>query len=176
MNTGFVQIYTGDGKGKTTAAIGLAVRAVGAGLKVVFIQFLKSGKSSEFKVLSGFSDRFKSFHFAKIEKFMKDLTPDEKFAIQKSISLEMRIVEEIVEKGECDVLILDEIFAVLNAGLIDEQQIIKIIERKAAKLELVLTGRDAPTTIIEKADLVTKMKPIKHYANNGVNARKGIEY
>jgi cob(I)alamin adenosyltransferase len=169
---GYIQIYTGDGKGKTTAAVGLAVRAAGSGISGIIIQFLKGQHSGERESILMLNDLIKIENFGS-EKFITsdlDLVEHKKIA-QKGFSRVM----EIIESGFSGVLILDEIVTAVNFKLIEEIELIRLMENKPENIELVLTGRDANDNIISKADLVTEMKCIKHYYDEGVIARKGIE-
>ena len=169
---GYIQIYTGDGKGKTTAAVGLAVRAAGSGISGIIIQFLKGQHSGERESILMLNDIIKIENFGS-EKFITsdlDLVEHKKIA-QKGFSRVM----EIIASGFSGVLILDEIITAVNFKLIEETELIRLMETKPENIELVLTGRDANDNIISKADLVTEMKCIKHYYDEGVIARKGIE-
>jgi len=175
MNRGYIQIYTGDGKGKTTAALGLGLRAVEKGLKVIMIQFLKNGKSGELEAVKGLDAKFEILNFSKIDGFISELSFEEREKLRDVTQKELDTINHILYNNECDVLILDEIFAALHAGLISPEQVLDIIERKPSGMELVLTGRNAPAKIAEKADLITEMRSVKHYADKGVKARPGIE-
>ena len=167
---GIIQIYTGDGKGKTTAALGLATRAAGHGMKVIFIQFLKGEEGGE----HFFSRDFRPFQivqFGKGDIFRKsdtELAEESKQAYQYA--------EKALVDGKYDMVILDEIFIAHWRGLLSLQQIIDLMEKKPAGVESVMTGRKAPAEIIKRADLVTEMLMIKHPFTEGVDQRKGIEY
>jgi len=176
MQRGYIQIYTGDGKGKTTAALGLGLRAVGKGLNVIMIQFLKNGMSGELDAVKSFSERFQILNFAKTDKFVKDMTFEEREMLYAATQQELNALHRILDSNVCDILILDEIFAALHAELVNLQQALDIIERKPTGMEIVLTGRNVPSQIAEKADLITEMRAIKHYADKGVKARSGIEF
>ena len=176
MQKGYIQIYTGDGKGKTTAALGLGLRAVGRGLKVIMIQFLKNGLSGELDAAKSFGERFQIISFAKTNKFVKDMSCEEKEKLYAETQQELDTLHKILDSKACDVLILDEIFAALHTELVNLKQVVEIIEVKPPDMELVLTGRNVPPQIAEKADLITEMRAIKHYADKGVKARLGIEY
>lgn len=176
MRKGHIQIYTGDGKGKTTAALGLGLRAVGRGLKIIMIQFLKNGLSGELESVKNFESKFQIINFAQTNKFVKDMSFDEKEKLYAVTQLELGRLYQIMDSNVCDILILDEIFAALHVGLINTEQVSEIMKRKPEYMELILTGRKVPPEIAEKADLITEMKSTKHYADNGVKARSGIEY
>lgn len=169
---GYIQVYTGNSKGKTTAALGLALRAAGAGHKVFIGQFIKKGKTSEHKALERFKD------FIEIRQFGTGFIRTEKQippAIKASLK-GLTAVEEILKSGNYDMVILDEINVAIFKKLIPLEDVLKLLDSKPANVELVLTGRYADEKIIERADLVTEMKEIKHYFSSGVRARKGIEH
>jgi cob(I)alamin adenosyltransferase len=171
MNHGYVQVYTGNGKGKTTAAIGLAVRAAGAGMKVYFCQFLKGQNSSELNSLQQLKDHIEIRHFGN-ESFVTGI-PSE-----SDLNVAMDGFEEgvnAVMSGAYDLVVLDEINYAIYLNLIKLQSVVQLIRNKPDKVEIVLTGRNAAKEIIECADLVSEIKEIKHYFNKGVVARIGIE-
>ena len=168
---GYVQVYTGDGKGKTTAAIGLAVRAAGAGLKVYIAQFLKLGEYSEVKSLRKFPDHIVLEQFGK-GRFRQGKPLPEDIA---SARLGLEKVKVVMDSGLYDIVILEEGNIAVWKGLFSEQELLDIIEAKPMKVELVITGRGATQKVIERADLVTEMKRIKHYYYKGVRGRIGIE-
>ncbi len=171
MKQGYVQIYTGNGKGKTTAALGLAVRAAGAGLKVYFGQFLKEDETSELKALAKFDNIETALYSKSFELFSNEQQVNRKEAqqgYQKAL--------EAASSGEYDVVILDEINVACSLKLVDEQEIVELIKQKNETTELVLTGRGAAATVVECADLVSEIKEVKHYYTNGVSSREGIEF
>ena len=168
---GYVQVYTGDGKGKTTAALGLALRSAGAGRKVFIGQFIKSAQYSEIKALKRFSDLITIQQFGRgcfirgnPEQADIDLAQQALAAIAKALA-----------SAKYDVVIADEANVAFGCNLISEDDLIQLIDARPPKVELVLTGRHAPSAVIARADLVTEMRPIKHYFDKGVMARKGIE-
>ncbi|RLC05236.1 MAG: cob(I)yrinic acid a,c-diamide adenosyltransferase [Deltaproteobacteria bacterium] len=167
---GYVQIYTGNGKGKTTASLGLALRAAGAGLKVYIIQFLKKGDYSEIKALS----RFENITIEQygLGKFVKGKPSDEDIAAGAQGYLKLW---EILKQNKHDVVIAEEANVAVTCNLISENELLSLIDAKPDNVELVITGRGATDRVIEKADLVTEMKEIKHYYRKGVTARVGIE-
>jgi cob(I)alamin adenosyltransferase len=173
LKRGLVQVYTGRGKGKTSAAFGLALRAIGRGLKVYVIQFIKGGFDyGELYMVDRLPNlTLKAFGRG---KFITKKPPGEKDIelAEKALALS----EEVVKSGEYDVVILDEINVVLNIKLVKIERILELIRNKPTHVELVLTGRYAPNEIIEAADLVTEMREVKHPFNKGYQARKGIEY
>jgi cob(I)alamin adenosyltransferase len=171
MKKGYVHIYTGNGKGKTTAALGLAIRAAGAGLKVFMAQFVKGGQYSELHTLQRLSDRITVEQFG-LPRFLngKPSAPDIEAAHKGVEKLKSSIVS-----GKFDMVIVDEGNVAVTYGLISKQDLLDLIDMKPENMELIITGRDALPEIIDKADLVTEMKAVKHYFNNGVDARVGIE-
>jgi cob(I)alamin adenosyltransferase len=178
LEKGLVQIYTGDGKGKTTAALGLALRAAGQGHKVIIYQFLKPSSLDigERKALVSFPsikidtlniewDMAKSLHDPKVISKVKSAIHD---------SLEM--LTALATKRQYDVLVLDEIVYCLSKGLAEPEDIKNLIEKRDKHVELVLTGRGATPELLDLADLVTEMKNIKHPFDDGLDARRGIEF
>jgi len=168
---GYVQVYTGDGKGKTTAALGLALRAAGAGLKVFIAQFMKMGEYSEFKALNRFTDLVAIQQFG-LGRFIKDEPSAEDIQAARN-GLEK--VNAVMTSGEYQVVIMDEANVAAKLKLLSVQNLIDIIAARPGDVELIITGRDADPEVIQRADLVTEMKEIKHYFKKGVKARVGIE-
>ncbi|MDT8718948.1 cob(I)yrinic acid a,c-diamide adenosyltransferase [Clostridium sp. 19966] len=176
MEKGYVQIYTGNGKGKTTAALGLGLRAAGNKFKVYMIQFLKTSPTGELESIKNLEPYFKVFRFESSKNFFWNLNDEEKKLLKKEVDQAYDFIMDTIKTEACDVLILDEILGALANKLIEEREIIDIIDKKPKSMELILTGRNAPEGLIERADLVTEMKDVKHYMNEGIAARKGIEY
>lgn len=167
---GYVQVYTGNGKGKTTAAIGLAIRALGAGKKIYLAQFVKGMKYSEIKALEKF-DNINVEQFG-LRCFIREKPkPEDIAAAQKGLER----VQEVVKSGKYDMVILDEANIAVFFGLFGVDDLLNIISLKPENMELVITGRYARQVLIDRADLVTEMKEIKHYYTQGVQAREGIE-
>ncbi len=167
---GYIQVYTGDGKGKTTAALGLALRAVCAGNKVFFGQFMKGQYTSELNTpdyLPGFTIE----QFGDI-KFITEATESAKWKTYNAFEK----MSEILTSGKYDLVIFDEINVAMNMNLLPIQWVLSLLNLKPERTEVILTGRGAPPEIMERADLVTIMTEHKHYYNNGVKARIGIEY
>lgn len=166
-----MHLYTGNGKGKTTAAIGLAIRAVGAGKRVFIGQFVKGMHYAELDALKRFPEievrQFGLDCFIKNRPTHKDIE-----AARKGLDA----VKLIVEENNFDLVILDEICIALYYRLFEAKEVLAIVKSKSNAMEIVLTGRYAPDKLIEAADLVTEMKEVKHYYNIGVEARKGVEY
>lgn len=171
MKKGYVQVYTGDGKGKTTAAIGLAVRAIGAGMKVLFVQFLKKGRFSEIKALKCFGEQIKVVQFGS-GKFVRGRPQKQDFQRARQ---GMRKIEEEMSSGRYALVVLDEANVALNLGLIPIEEMLNLIRQRPPGVEIVLTGRYAPRDIMEAADLVSECRLVKHYLASGVKARTGIE-
>ncbi|MDD2541313.1 MAG: cob(I)yrinic acid a,c-diamide adenosyltransferase [Desulfuromonadaceae bacterium] len=172
LEQGCVQVYTGNGKGKTTAALGLALRAVGRGLKVCVFQFIKGG--------GRYGEHVAAEKLAPLLTIIqtgrpgwvntKDITDDRRTAQEALVQ-----ALELLTSGEFDLFICDEINGAVGFGLIDIEQVLEMIRCKPEKTELVLTGRNAHERVIEAADLVTEMREIKHYYKAGIAARTGIE-
>lgn len=170
---GLVQVYTGDAKGKTTAAVGLAVRAVGAGMRVAFIQFVKGGaRSSELSVLEGLGVRVERPAVRSTGLLGAGITDEDRSAADEAWSL----TKDVLSGGAYDLVVLDEVNVAMSHGLIDTGEALAAIEARPAHVEVVLTGRGAPATLVERADLVTEMVCVKHPYERGVLARKGIEF
>ncbi|MCL6493291.1 MAG: cob(I)yrinic acid a,c-diamide adenosyltransferase [Ignavibacterium sp.] len=170
---GFIQIYTGNGKGKTTAAIGQAVRAAGAGLKTYIAQFMKEYPYSELESLKLLKDFIELEQFCGDEFVYKRQLPEENEI--KNASNGLSIAKEKMLSGNYDIIILDEVIVAIYFKLLNLNQIIEFIDNKPESVELILTGRYCPEKLISKADLVTEMKEIKHYYSKGITSRKGIE-
>jgi cob(I)alamin adenosyltransferase len=170
---GLIQVYTGNGKGKTSAAFGLALRAVGRGLRVFMIQFIKGGFDyGELYVVDKLPNlTLKAFGQG---KFVTEKPPGKEDIALAGQAL--ALAEETIKGGRYDVVILDEVNVALSLKLISLEKVLRLIKEKPKHVELVLTGRDAPEEIIEAADLVTEMREIKHPYKKGLPARKGIEY
>ncbi len=168
---GYVHVYTGDGKGKTTAALGLAVRAAGAGLKVYIAQFIKMGDYSEIKALKRFSDLIMIEQYG-LGRFLDKKPSKADIAIARK---GLEVVRNVMASGKVDMVIMEEANVAANFGLFPVQEIVQLIVNKPKEIELVITGRSASSQVIEVADLVTEMKMIKHYYQKGVQARVGIE-
>ena len=167
---GMVHVYTGNGKGKTTSAIGLAVRAAGAGLKVYIGQFVKGRKYSELKSLDKL-DNIDIDQFGK-KNFIKNKA--EEIDIKKAKE-GYRKIKKVLNSNYYDLVILDEANIAVYFDLFSVEELLDLIEKRNQEIEVVLTGRMANNKIIEYADLVTEMKEIKHYYKKGITARKGIE-
>jgi cob(I)alamin adenosyltransferase len=175
FTTGYLQVYTGNGKGKTTAAIGLAVRALGAGMNVFFAQFIKGGKYSEIESLERLSGQGLGALTCKQYGLgcfiMRTPTEEDKSAAQSGLEDAGREMKS----GRYNLVVLDEANVAVKLGLLSEEDLLRFADARPGDTELVITGRGAPDSLIERADLVTEMREIKHYYSSGVLARKGIE-
>lgn len=169
---GYVQVYTGNGKGKTTASLGLGLRASGDGLKVYMLQFMKGRRYSEIDAIEKIENFTISQHGR--DEFVSRDNPEQIDIDLASEGFEK--AKEVLLSGEYDMVILDELNVAVDFGLIPLQEVLDLIKDKPRHVELVLTGRGAPEEFIELADLVTEMKEIKHFYQKGVEARKGIEF
>ena len=177
MQQGLIHIYTGAGKGKTTAAIGLGIRAYGQGLKVLMVQFLKGWTTGEMKVIESLGPRFQLFQYNKEnDKFTWGMTDDEMKGIKGEMRIGLNYTIDAVMSGEWDLIIMDEIMAAVNCGYLPLKEVVDIVKSKPLKLELVLTGRDAPSELIELADYVSEITACKHPVKKGIRTREGIEY
>lgn len=168
---GYVQVYTGSGKGKTTAALGLCLRAAGAGLTVYVGQFLKSGRFSEINALERFSDLISIKQYGTPGFVFGSPTPED-ISAGETGAIE---IEAALASGSYNVVVMDEINVAIHYGLVSVGRIVELIESRPSEVEIVLTGRHAHPDILAIADLVTEMHPIKHYYDKGVQARTGIE-
>nr|WP_307991359.1 cob(I)yrinic acid a,c-diamide adenosyltransferase [uncultured Niameybacter sp.] len=176
MKQGLIQIYCGPGKGKSTAAIGLGIRALGNNLKVIMIQFLKNDNTGECKLLKTLEPGFKVFHFEKERGFTWTLTEEEKGELVQEIHMALKFAKKVMDTGECDILILDEILGAIQLGFVDIQEFLQLVDEKPEFMELVLTGRQLPEELKERADYVSYIDAVKHPMEKGIRARAGIEY
>jgi cob(I)alamin adenosyltransferase len=172
MEKGLVQVYTGNGKGKTTAALGLALRAVGHGMKVLVIQFMKGNQYGELESSKRLSPYLTLLQVGR-ETFISKPNPDPKDLqlAQEGFSM----ANKAIQNREYDIVILDEINLAIDYSLIPLDDVLQLIDSKPETVELVLTGRYVNAEIIKRADLVTEMVDRKHYYDKGVPAREGIE-
>jgi len=171
LTKGYLQIYTGDGKGKTTAAMGLALRAAGAGLKIYIAQFVKGMKYSEIEALRKFPDQITLRQYGS-GCFIHEKPGANDIKMAREGLDEVR---EIIRSGKHDVVILDEASIALHYNLFSTEELIDVIKSRPHNVEIVVTGRKAPQELMDIADLVTEMKEIKHYYSKGIEARFGIE-
>jgi cob(I)alamin adenosyltransferase len=173
LERGLVQVYTGNGKGKTTAAFGLALRATGRGLKVYIIQFIKGGFDyGELYTVDKLPNlTLKAFGRG---EFITAKPPDKEDV--RLAEQALQLAKQTVNSGKYDVIILDEVNVALTLKLIDLEEVLKLIQNKPNHVELVLTGRNAPVQVIDASDYVTEMREVKHPYSKGYQSRKGIEY
>lgn len=168
---GCVQVYTGNGKGKTTAALGLCLRAVGAGLRVYIAQFMKAGEYSELKALKRLGDQVTLAQFGTGRFVRGKPSEEDRLAARRGY----QAARDALGSGHYQMVILDESMVALHLGLLTEKEINGLMAARGEGVELVLTGRSAPPEILDQADLVTEMREVKHYYHDGVPARVGIE-
>jgi cob(I)alamin adenosyltransferase len=173
MKRGYIQVYTGNGKGKTTAALGLALRAAGAGLGVYILQLMKEYPYSELKALRRHDDRI-TIEQACGDAFVyrREPAPPEERATAAAALDRARTA---MVSGTYDVVVLDEACVSIHFGLITIDQLLELLDARPETVELVLTGRYCPEAVLERADLITEMRELRHYYTGGVLARKGIE-
>lgn len=175
---GYIQVYTGNGKGKTTAAMGLALRALGQGKKVNITMFTKGGDNyGEIKAFNKLQPDVRknlTINQAGLDRivYTSNETEEDRKIMQKG----WENAKKVINSGDTDVVVLDEINIALDLKMIDEKDVIETIKNKPKNVEIVMTGRNAHQSIIDAADLVSNIQEIKHYYNKGVMARQGIEY
>lgn len=172
MEKGYVQVYTGDGKGKTTAALGLALRSAGYGRRVFIGQFMKGQHYGELTTLEGIAA-------IDVEQFgdtgcirREEVTENHRIQARRGLAR----IEEVLAAGDYQMVILDEINVAIWFGIVEVDQVLKIVKNRPEAVELILTGRRAPEELLAMADLVTEMTEIRHYYRDGVPAREGIEF
>lgn len=169
---GYVQVYTGNGKGKTTAAIGLGVRAAGAGLKVIMVQFMKGRRYSELDALRNIPNF--EVHQHGRDEFVSKENPEQ---IDIDLAREgLAHASRAIMSARYDLVILDELNVALDYGLVPLDDVLDLLGSRPSHVEVVITGRYAPPEVLDMADLVTEMREMLHFYNNGVEARKGIEF
>ena len=173
---GLIHVYYGDGKGKTTAALGLALRAAGCGKNVVIVEFIKNWTCGEHNLIPQISNITLIRGKAAGGKFIYEMSEEEKHETKASQDECLRKALELVESGQCDLLILDEAIEAQALGVLDAELIEGLIYKKPDSLELVITGHDPNARLLEKADYATEMVKRKHPYDEGVNARQGIEF
>lgn len=174
MEKGLIHIYCGNGKGKTTTSMGLAVRAAGYGLKVLIYQFMKDNKSSERNILENI-ENITIVNGLDEEKFSFQMTQKEKEERKVFYNNRFREITEKARNENFDLLVMDEIIYTIGAGLLDEDIVVEYLKNKPQRLEVVLTGNNPGKNLIEIADYVSEIQKIKHPFDNGTSARYGIE-
>ena len=170
---GKIQIYTGDGKGKTTASIGLCVRALGAGLRIFYAQFMKDGTSSEIGFLKKSAPDQFTYFCCGSGKFLIGTPPEEEILRARKT---LEALRTALESGRYDMVFADEIFGAMHASLISREDIRSLTDLRRGSAELILTGRNVPSEIAERADLISEIACRKHYYSQGRPAMKGIEF
>ena len=173
MDKGLIHLYCGDGKGKTTASLGLALRAAGRGLRVLYVQFFKDGSSSEFCLL----EKLDNVTFLRPERsfgFFRTLSPEEQEEARQFYSAHLE--KALALSPQYDLLVLDEAMSACRTGVIPEAEVLDFLKNKPEQLEVVLTGRDPSQALFDAADYVTEMCKRKHPFDQGIPARKGIEF
>lgn len=171
---GLVHLYTGEGKGKTTAAMGLALRAMGHGMEVLIVQFQKGSFTGEVAVLEKCGAKI--LRNSRDYGFTWNMSAKERAAVTAENNKNLFAAEALAKNGEVNLLVLDEVAAVMKNGLIDRQAVERLVLNKPEALELVLTGRGAEEFLVEHSDYVTKMDCVRHPYTRGIGARPGIEY
>lgn len=172
MEQGYVQVYTGDGKGKTTAAVGLAMRAAASGLRVYFCQFMKHGPTSELDAFRAFGENIEAVQFGTGDELSAPDAEADALAVRRGFAAAC----EAVLGGAYDVVVLDEANVADSLGYFEPNALVDLALERPDGVELVVTGRSASPTLMAIADLVTEMREIKHYYEDGILARRGIEY
>lgn len=175
MDRGLIHIYCGDGKGKTSAATGLAVRAAGCGMKVLFVRFLKNEESGELTIL----DKIPGISVVHLERsygFFSRLPESEKKEVRHMYGKLWSDIPDMLSGGAYDVLVMDEFMAAYRYGLIPQEEAITFLKGKPEGLEVVLTGRDPDEKLVELSDYVSEIRKVKHPFDRGIRARRGIEY
>lgn len=171
---GLIHIYCGDGKGKTTAAMGLTVRALGAGMKVVLTQFMKGDYSSELKVLKTIPE-LQLVHCEKNFGFVWNMTEEEKSEAKIAYRNQFEKAVKLALETDADMLVMDEFMSCYELGFLDRNKALEFLKNKPEKLEIVLTGRNPAEELCEIADYISEIKKVKHPFDKGINSRKGIE-
>jgi len=171
VKIGYIHLYTGNGKGKTTAAFGVVLRMLGAGGKVFIGQFLKKGDYSEIKAFKRWGESIEIEQFGSGRFIVGEADKTEKALAQSGFER----CRSAVVSGKYDLVVMDEVTLALSMGLIEEKSLLELLDDKHEAVEIILTGRNASPVLIDKADLVTEMIEVKHYFQRGVKARIGIE-
>ena len=173
LEKGYVQVYTGNGKGKTTAALGQALRSAGGGLKTLIVQFMKDFPYSETKSIPNLAQWIRLEQYGNDAFVLKKQPPDD--VDLDAARQALRRAQQAILSGEYDIVIMDEVCVAIHFGLLKIEQLLSLLEERPESVELILTGRYCPQALIQKADLVSEMREIKHYYEKGVSARKGID-
>lgn len=176
MRTGLVHAYFGDGKGKTTAALGLGLRSAGSGMTVFMIQFLTSSQSGELEAVKRLEPAFKIFRFDRMRRETWPTTAQQLEEARMDSANAMQFARKVMSAHQCDVLILDEVLTALAQKIVDLKEVLDLIEKKPADIEIVMTGKVLPDAIYRRSNYVTEMKLWRHPYKDGMAAREGIEY
>ena len=176
MEKGLVKIYFGEGKGKSTSSMGRALVCAGEEKEVFVIQFLKGKMTGSLDYLKRLEPEIKVFRFEREEAFYEDLSDEEKQEEKVNILNGYNFAKKVLSIGECDVLILDEILASCNYGMVRETSVVEFLKNRPEKLEVVLTGRNPSETFLELADYVSEIHMRRHPYEKGIPARRGIEF
>lgn len=171
---GLIHYYYGDGKGKTTAAMGLALRALGRGMPVAVVQFLKNGTSGEMLALKKFPQTT-LLAVENLKGFVRSMTFEQRRECAAVMEKNLCLAEDLCREGKCQMLILDEIESALHAGMIDREQLLRFLDDRPSGVEIVLTGHHSDQDLIDRADYVTHMIKEKHPYDRGITARDGVE-
>ena len=174
LSRGLIQVYTGDGKGKTTCALGLALRAVGQGFKVYMVQFMKGRETGEAKAALGRLAPDMTLRYFGRPGLVNLRAPEAEDLARVREAWDL--ARQVIRAGEHDLVILDEINLALTFNLVPLTEALEMLKARPPWVEVVLTGRQAPPELVELADLVTEMRPLKHYYEAGVKSRRGIEW
>lgn len=175
MELGLIHIYCGDGKGKTTAAVGLGIRCAGRGNKVLLTQFLKDNDSGELNIIENMGKNFILYKGKPVKKFFKFMSNEEKLNLDREHNERFEFITKKAIDEKVDLLILDEIIATINNGIVSIDKVLDFLANKPKTLEVVLTGRNPDQKLIDIADYVSEIKAIKHPYERGINSRIGIE-
>ena len=173
LEKGYVQVYTGNGKGKTTAALGQALRSAGGGLKTLIVQFMKDFPYGETKSIPKLAQWIRLEQYGNDAFVLKKQPPDD--VDLDAARQALRRAQQAILSGEYDIVIMDEVCVAIHFGLLKIEQLLSLLKERPESVELILTGRYCPQALIQKADLVSEMREIKHYYEKGVSARKGID-
>ncbi len=174
METGFVHSYHGEGKGKTTAAVGLAVRAAGAGMHVLFVQLMKNGASSELAVLRGI-DKIEVHTIKNTYGFTWNMRDDDRIKLRAKNDRAVRALIKAVKEETHQMVVIDELMAAYQGGFVDKEAVLSLIQLCKGTTELVLTGRNPAKELLERADYITQLRNERHPYEKGIDARAGIE-
>lgn len=173
MEQGLVQVYTGNGKGKTTAAIGLAMRAIGRGLKVFMVQFLKGRRYGELETAKRLTDRFTIIQSGLDTFVYKGEATQEDMQLARR---GLKLARDAIMSRKYDIVILDEVNVAIELEVLSVEDVLPLIDERPAGVEVVLTGRYAPQEFLQRADLITEMRCVRHHYDSGIEMREGIEY